>query len=119
MLSSRLQEKTTLFQFGLFFPQQKGTTATVRDIIETLLGPRPDMSACESGWSGDWNDIASQRSALIAYRAKLVALIDMLEGGVQATRNEQIARAPRSRMCVLRKPIAAARLTTTRKEKVA
>jgi hypothetical protein len=80
-----------VFVFGLPFPQEIVTPTTIRDFIRTLLGQRPRLHpVLGSRGSGDPQDIEVQKNALIAYRAKIVALIEMLEGGVRAPGNEPI-----------------------------
>jgi len=102
-----------VFSFGLPFPQETDT-ATVRDLIRTLLGPRPRMNTVfGSDGNGVPNDIEVQKKALIAYRAKIVAVIDLLEAGVMVSESGPITRTPG------RKPIAAARSPKATKQTAA
>ena len=107
-------------EFEFPYLPETDTPTSVREFIRALLGPRPhlitDLGPARTGAA---HDIDRQKSALVAYRVKLVALIAMLEGGVKVRRNEPISRAPRSRMCVARKPVTAARLVNSRKETAA
>ena len=67
------------------------------------------------GGSGALHDIKRQKSDLIAYRARIVALIEMLEGGVNVPGgNEPFTEPAGRRLSGLRKPIAAARTATKR-----
>jgi hypothetical protein len=96
------------------FASQETDTATVRDLIRTLLGPPPQVKFVFGP-----GELEMQKSALIAYRAKIVALMNILEGKVSVPANEPIARAPERRPCGLRKPIASARSATVRKRRAA
>jgi len=81
--------------------QETDALTAVRDSIRTLLGPRPHLNPIlGSGGSGAKHEIELQKSALIAYRARIVALIEMLEGGVKVPGSEPKTAG--------RKPIAAA-----------
>jgi hypothetical protein len=109
-----------VFAFGLPFPQETDTETPVREFIRTLLGPKPHLiTNLGPARTAAAHDLDLQKSALIAYRAKLVALIDMLESGVKLRGNKPISRAPQSRTCVVRKPITAARLVSSRKKTAA
>ncbi len=106
--------RTTVFSFGLPFPQET-ETATVRAFIRTLLGPRPQVNTIfGSVGSGDLDNIEVQMNALIAYRAKIVALIEMLEGGVRVPSGNRPTTALAGR-----KPIAAARAAKATKQTAA
>ena len=99
-----------MFAFGLPFPQETDTRTTVRDSIRTLLGPRPRLNPIlGSGGSGALHDIEHQKRELIVYRARIVALIEMLEGGAKVPGNEPVTRPAGRDLTGLRKPIAAAR----------
>ena len=99
--------RTRMLTPGSALFQETDALTAVRDSIRTLLGPRPQLNPIlGSGGRGAKHEIERQKSALIAYRAKLVALIEMLEGGVKVSGSEPIARAARRKP----KPIAAARL---------
>jgi hypothetical protein len=89
--------------FGLPFPQETDTP-TLRDSLRTLLGPWPQAKFVFGP-----GELEIQKSALIAYRAKIVALMNILEGKVSVPASDRIVRAPEHRQCGLRKPIAAAR----------
>ena len=99
------------YAFGLSFRQETDTPTTVRDFIRTLLGPRPHVNPpFGPAGSGAKHEIELQKSALIAYRAKIVALIDVLEGGVNVPGNEPM-RMKRN-LSAPRKPISTARTAT-------
>jgi hypothetical protein len=56
----------------------------LRDSILTLLGPSPNSKVTpRPHWRESLHDVQAQRLALIAYRAKIVALINILEVGVK------------------------------------
>jgi hypothetical protein len=113
------QEKTKVFAFGLPFPQETDTP-TLRDSIRTLLGPKPQVKTIfEPAESGAPNNIDIQKSALIAYRAKVVALMNILEGNVTAPARDPIAQVPQHKMGGLHKPVAAARSARPRKQTAA
>ena len=98
------------FAFGLPFPQETGTPTTVRDSIRTLLGPKPHLNPIlGSVGSGAPHDIERQKSELIAYRAKIVAVMNILEAGVKTAENGPITEAPVGKMSTPRKPILVAR----------
>lgn len=104
-----------MFSIGLPFPLETDTAPTVRGLIWTLLGPRPQVNTIfGSGGSGDPHDIEVQMNALIAYRAKIVALIEMLEGGVRVPGGSGAITGPAGR-----KPIAAATSARTTKKTAA
>jgi hypothetical protein len=69
---------------GLPFPKAVGIPMNAQESIRTLLGPRPHVNKFAAG-SGSQHEIEVQKNALIAYRAKVVALIGMLEGGVKGS----------------------------------
>jgi hypothetical protein len=73
-----------------------------------------------SGGSGALHDVKRQKSELIAYRAKIVALIEMLEGGVKIPGWNEPFTGPAARnLTGLRKPIMAARSTRRTRETAA
>jgi len=97
---------------GLPFPQEKDF-ATVRDLIRALLGPRPQVNTIlGSAENGVPHDIEVQMNALIAYRAKIVALIGKLEGEVPGS--EPITVLARRNLSGIRKPITAVRAARKR-----
>jgi hypothetical protein len=97
------------------FATQETDTATFRDLIRTLLGPRPQVNTIfGSGGTGVPYDVEVQKNALIAYRAKIVALIEMLEGGVRVPGGNGPITAPAGR-----KPIAAATSAKAAKRRAA
>ncbi len=107
-----------MFAFGLPFPQKMDTPKSFRDFIRTLLGPRPHVNPpFGPAGSGAKHEIELQKSALIAYRAKIVALIDILEGGVNVPGNEPM-RMKRN-LSAPRKPISTARTATANKRTAA
>lgn len=93
----------------MFSSRETDSLTTVRDFIRTLLGPRPHLNPIlGSGESGAMHDIERQKSELIAYRAKVGALIKMLEGGLKvAGGNGPVAGPAGRRVSGLSKPMAA------------
>ena len=81
---------------ALPFLQKPFIPTALRDSILTLLDPRPHVKTIlGSGRSGVVLDIEIQRRALIAYRAKIVALTHILETVVKPPGNEPITRTDR------------------------
>jgi len=105
-----------VFACGLPFPQEMDTSMSVLDSIRTLLGPRPHLDpSLGSGGSGFPRDIEAQKSQLTAYRAKISALIEILEGGVRIPGwNEAITGPAGLRLSGPRKPVAGARAARKR-----
>jgi len=82
MMSNYLEERDRVSTAGLPFLQKPFTPTALRDSIEALLGPIPIREAddSETCLDGVRNDIEIQKAALIACRAKVVALLNILEG---------------------------------------
>lgn len=77
-----------LYTTSVPFLQKPFIPPALRNSILTLLGPRPDMTAVPGhGRIGCMQNIPVQQLALLAYRAKIVALITVLEVGVKAAGN--------------------------------
>src|ERR1035438_7637736 len=75
--------------------QEPFIPTALRDSILTLLGPSPDVRvAPRLARSGSVHDVQIQRLALIAYRAKIAAVMAILEVGVRAAENKLIAKEP-------------------------
>jgi len=85
MMSGYLEERDRVSTIGLPFLQKPFTPTALRNSIETLLGPIPacEEDDAETCLDGVRNDLEIQKAALIAYRAKVVALLDILEGRVR------------------------------------
>jgi hypothetical protein len=82
----------------------------VRDSIRTLLGPRPYLKSVPAyARIGSLWQIKLEALALIAYRAKIVAVMNILEAGVKTAENGPITEAPVGKMSTPRKPILVAR----------
>jgi hypothetical protein len=82
----------------------------LRESILTLLGPRPHLKTVSAyARIGSMQHIEVQKLALIAYRAKIVAVMNVLEVGVKTAENKPITGTPERDMSVLRKPVAVAR----------
>lgn len=96
------------------FDPQETDTPTLRDCLRTLLGPAPQVKVVLGP-----GDIEIQKNRLIAYRGKVVALMNILEGKVSVPANDRIVRAPEPRHCELRKPIAAVKAAKTPKQTAA
>jgi len=77
----------------MFTPQEMDSESTLRDAIRILLGPKPQVNMMD-GSGAILHDIERQKSELIAYRAKVVALIEMLDGGIKAGGEPIIGRKP-------------------------
>jgi hypothetical protein len=60
--------------------------------------------------------IRIQKLALIAYRAKVVAVMNILEGALAIAADQPSAQSPRQKSCDLRKPVAAEGLCNTTKK---
>ena len=72
-----------------------GIAADIRDSIVTLLGPSPNVKAGRRPTRSDFQyDIEVQKSRLIAYRAKVVALINIFEAGIETPGNRPITELP-------------------------
>jgi hypothetical protein len=79
--------------YGSPFLGETEALTKARESIRTLLGPRPQLNTILGSCGiGDPQYLDAQRNALIAYRAKIIALIWMLEGGVKAPGNGPILR---------------------------
>ena len=90
-----------------FFRESFIPTA-LRDSILTLLGPIPNLKVSpRPAWKESLDGVHTQRLALSAYRARVVALIDILEVCVTAE-NVPAMGAPERDTSAPRKPIAAA-----------
>jgi CheY-like chemotaxis protein len=90
---------------GLPFLQKPFTPAALRYSIGALLGPVHHVNTtlgCDA--RGFIDDIEILRTVLIAYRAKVAALLSILEGGVKAHGNKPMAPMPRQRSRRWRKP---------------
>ena len=72
-----------------------GIAADIRDSIVTLLGPSPNVKPGRRPARSDLKyDIEVQKSRLIAYRAKVVALINIFEAGIETPGNEPATEPP-------------------------
>jgi hypothetical protein len=103
-----------MFALGLASPKETNTPMKLRDSIRTLLGPKPPVNtAFGITGSAGRGELEIHKNALIAYRARVVALMNILEGTVTVPANKPIAQAPERKMCG-RKPMAAAGLIKVR-----
>jgi hypothetical protein len=81
----------------------------VRDSIRTLLGPRPYLKSVPAyARIGSLRQIKLEALALIAYRAKIVALMTILEVGVKTGQDKPITRTLGPKLLAVRKPMATA-----------
>lgn len=120
IMSSHFSRSNSVFAFGLPFPKEANTPIALRDSIRTLLGPKPLVKTTFGPAEIDRRgDIQTQKSALMAYRAKIVALMNVLEGAATTPANEPVSQAPQRSACTLRRPIAGARSVKTKKETAA
>jgi hypothetical protein len=91
------------------FLQEPFIPTVLRDSILTLLGPKPSLATVTGARSKSVNDVLSQRLALIAYRAKIVAVMNILEVGVKTAENGPIMETAAGKMSAPRKPMLVAR----------
>jgi hypothetical protein len=91
------------------FLQKPFIPTVVRNSILTLLGPKPPLETVREARSKSTRDVLSQRDALIAYRTKIVALMNILEVGVKTAQDGPITEATQGNTPPLRKPILVAR----------
>lgn len=69
-----------MFRNSLPAGQEPDAPTSLQESIGTLLGPRPDSTAIFGrARTGVRHDLETQKIALLAYRAKLVALVYFLE----------------------------------------
>ena len=119
-MSSHCSGMNKAFAHEMPFTLERHTPTTLRDSIRTLLGPKPHVktTACPAGMDVR-GEVHAQKFALIAYRARLVALMNILEGTVAQPANKPIGQWPQRNVGALRKPVAGARSAKARKQTAA
>jgi CheY-like chemotaxis protein len=117
MMLGDIRGRELVSTIGLPTLQKPFTPTDLRDSIEALLAPIPHVKPFFGlVRSGVMRDLEILKIDMIAYRAKIVALLSILEGGVKTLGNAPIVRAPARDMSTLRKPIAAARVAKAAKK---